>query len=206
MERVSAQNLCKQFREENIVCPPALRKGLYTVAAIDNIDHNPSSTAATRFLHGTAIRIMQHVTMENPGETRGIQFHKGPFENEPFLPDDFAIVPAVSLNHADVYVPKVKIKENNVTLKRELIREKMWVEYACKLLDQELVWNHNTVIWAAYHASQQQQLVKIPAITALPPLFFEKADTPSMVKHSMSLVQAITAHLNPDQIPVLACD
>ena len=124
MERASAQNLCKQFREENIVCPPALRKGLYTVAAIDNIDHNPSSTTAIGFLHGTAIRIMQHVTMENPGETRGIQFHKGPFENEPFLPDDFAIVPAVSLNHADVFVPKVKIKENKVTLKRELIREK----------------------------------------------------------------------------------
>ena len=27
-----------------------------------------------------------------------------------------------------------------------------------------------------------------------------------MVKHGMSLVQAITPYLNPDQIPVLACD
>ena len=27
-----------------------------------------------------------------------------------------------------------------------------------------------------------------------------------MVKHGMSLVQAITTYLNPDQIPVLACD
>ena len=76
-------------------------------------------------MHGTAISIMQHVTMENPGETREIQFHKGPFKNEPSLPDDFAIVPAVSLNHADVSVPKVKITENKETLKRELIREKM---------------------------------------------------------------------------------
>ena len=92
MERVLAQNLCKQFREENIVFLPSLCKGLYTVAAIDNIDHNPSSATATGSLHGTAISIMQHVTMENPGETREIQFHKGPFENEPFLPDGFAIV------------------------------------------------------------------------------------------------------------------
>ena len=92
MERVLAQNLCKQFREENIVFLPSLRKGLYTVTAIDNIDHNPSSATATGSLHGTAISIMQHVTMENPGETREIQFHKGPFENEPFLPDGFAIV------------------------------------------------------------------------------------------------------------------
>ena len=46
--------------------------------------------------------------MENLGETREIQFHKGPFENELSLLDDFAIVPAVSLNHANVSVPKVK--------------------------------------------------------------------------------------------------
>ena len=48
--------------------------------------------------------------------------------------------------------------------------------------------------------------MNIPAIIALLPLFLEKADTPAMVKHGMSLVQAITAYLNPDQIPVLACD
>ena len=81
----------------------------------------------------------------------------------------------------------------------------MWVEYACKLLDQELVLSQNTVSWTAYHASQQQQLVNIPAIIALLPLFLEKANTPAMVKHGMSLVQAITAYLTPDQIPVLAC-
>ena len=79
VERILAQNLCKQFREENIVCPPSLHKWLYTVAAINNIDHNPSSTAATGSLHGTAISIIQHVTMENPGETREIHFHKEPF-------------------------------------------------------------------------------------------------------------------------------
>ena len=64
MERVLAQNLCKQFREENIVCPPSLCKGLYTLAAIDNIDHNLSSATATGSLHRTTISIMQHVTME----------------------------------------------------------------------------------------------------------------------------------------------
>ena len=84
-------------------------KELYTVAAIDNSDHSPSSTTATGSFHGTAIIIMQHVKMENPGETTDIQFYKGRLEND--LPDDFAIVPAISLNHADVSVPKVEITE-----------------------------------------------------------------------------------------------
>ena len=64
VERALTQNLCKQFREENIVCLPSLRKGLYTAAVIDNIDHNPLSTTATGSLHGTAISIMQHMTMK----------------------------------------------------------------------------------------------------------------------------------------------
>ena len=64
---------------------------------------------------------MQHVATENPGETREIHFNKEPFENESFLPDDFAIVSVVSLNHADVNFQKVKIPENKETLKRELI-------------------------------------------------------------------------------------
>ena len=38
--------VCRRFEEEKVVCPTNLRKGLFTIAAIDNIDHNPSSTTA----------------------------------------------------------------------------------------------------------------------------------------------------------------
>ena len=60
--------------------------------------------------------------------------------------------------------------------------------------------------WAAYHASHQARPPDIPAITALLPLFMEKADSPAMVKHGMTIVQNVTAFLNPGQIPVIACD
>ena len=36
--------LGKQCSRERCLCPPNLRKGLFTTAAVDNIDHNPSST------------------------------------------------------------------------------------------------------------------------------------------------------------------
>ena len=41
---------------------------LYTVGALDNIDHNPTSTSATGCLYGTAISIMQHPTKDNLGK------------------------------------------------------------------------------------------------------------------------------------------
>ena len=52
--------VCEQYHLDQVVCPPNLREGLYTTAAIDNIDHNPSSTTATDALHGTAISLFQH--------------------------------------------------------------------------------------------------------------------------------------------------
>ena len=39
-----------------MVCPPILRKGLFTVGAMDNIDHYPLSTS---FFHGTRINVFQ---------------------------------------------------------------------------------------------------------------------------------------------------
>ncbi|KAL5475256.1 hypothetical protein EMCRGX_G027332 [Ephydatia muelleri] len=42
---------CKHFEDEGLVCPPILRKGIFTVGAMDNIDHNPSSTSAQGSFH-----------------------------------------------------------------------------------------------------------------------------------------------------------
>ena len=62
--------LVERYLEEGLVCPSVLRKGLLTTAAIDNIDHNPFSTAAKSSFHGKSISIFQHPTNNNIGEQR----------------------------------------------------------------------------------------------------------------------------------------
>ncbi|KAK3104423.1 hypothetical protein FSP39_001776 [Pinctada imbricata] len=63
-------SICERFHVENVVCPAQLRHDLFTTAAVDNIDHNPSSTTAQGSLHGTAISLFQHTTAENDGKER----------------------------------------------------------------------------------------------------------------------------------------
>ena len=46
-----------KFEDENVVCPPKLRFSLFTTAAVDNIDHSPSSTTAKGSLHRTGISL-----------------------------------------------------------------------------------------------------------------------------------------------------
>ena len=50
---VVSNNHCYQFEVEKAVCPPKLKKKTLTTAAIDNIDHNPSSTTAEDSFHRT---------------------------------------------------------------------------------------------------------------------------------------------------------
>jgi hypothetical protein len=53
----------EQFIDEGVVCPSTLRKSLFTTAAMDNIDHNPSARSATTLFQGTSIFFFQYITL-----------------------------------------------------------------------------------------------------------------------------------------------
>ena len=64
--------LVERYLEEGLVCPSVLRKGLFTTAAIDNIDHNPSATTAKSSFHGTGISLFQHPIGNNSGSSKSL--------------------------------------------------------------------------------------------------------------------------------------
>ncbi|VDI48816.1 Hypothetical predicted protein [Mytilus galloprovincialis] len=100
-------SICESFNTENVVCPAKLRNGLFTTAAIDNIDHNPSSTTAQGSLHGTAISIFQHPVKEGDGFERlipPIALSAARYEHLKPLPESYTVVPPVVL-------PKRKIRD-----------------------------------------------------------------------------------------------
>ena len=65
--------ICEQYREDGIVCPPKLCCGVYTSAAVDNIDYNPTSSTAKDSFHGTGISLIQHPSCVSEGHDRGVQ-------------------------------------------------------------------------------------------------------------------------------------
>lgn len=55
-----ATSVCDHFKSVGVVCPLSLQSGLFTVGAIDNLDHDPSSTTAQGgSFHGTGISLFQ---------------------------------------------------------------------------------------------------------------------------------------------------
>ena len=103
-------SICDQFHVDGVVCPANLRHGIFTTAAVDNIDHNPSSTTAQGSLHGTAISLFQHPSSIDEGEER---------PNTPFditatkreglkpLPVSYTAVPPVVLPQEPAQIPQI---------------------------------------------------------------------------------------------------
>ena len=75
---------CERFDDDGVVAPACLRKRLFTVGALDNLDHDPSSTTSQTSFHGTGISLFQLPTKNKPGESRPpLQYH--PLEVEKIL-------------------------------------------------------------------------------------------------------------------------
>ena len=90
-------SVCELFQRENVVCPPSLHGRVFTTAAVDNIDYNPSSTTSKESFHGTGISLFQHPTFEGEGVDRNIvlaeESENGGYRSVMSLPSFYTDVP-----------------------------------------------------------------------------------------------------------------
>ena len=211
LENHLATAVCEDMKRKGVVCPVQLRFQLFTVGALDNIDHNPSSTTATGSFHGTGISLFQFPTSSNMGQSQsGISLAL--LENttqDHRLPENFTTVPAVALRKESVAVPRTSydIRPISGHLDKARDKENKWLKHAISLMGKEELVKGDAVAWSAYHASCEESPVDLqPAITQLLPLFSEKAATAAMVKHGMNVLREAIQFLNPGQLPVIALD
>ena len=57
-----------------------------------------------------------------------------------------------------------------------------------------------------YHSQRQVADIRPEANIAVMPLFHEKSQSLSMIKHGMNIVRDVTQYLSPGQLPVIAMD
>ena len=173
------------------------------MGALDNPDHNSTSTTSVNSFHGTGISLFQFLTKDNPGESRP-PVTIPPSGHEHSLPYCYACVPAIALAASAVAIPSSvdpEMEPPQACLDEAIAEEAGWFHHAMPLVEKEVL-SKNDIAWAAYHASRQPPIVDLPAICAMLPLFYEKSATPAMVKHGMDVQKQAIEYLNPGQIPV----
>jgi len=191
-----------KYVEDGVVCPPVLRKGLFTTSAMDNIDHNPTATTATTSFHGTSVSVFQHPTKEDKGEERGqLKFGEEKVKTVPELPDSFTNVRPAFFTKKKPSPPQSGVTHPDTSLLRpQLAMEYEWLEKVT-VTDGPV-----DVTWSAHHASQKRGKPFEVSITSLLPLLRDQAHSVATVKHVMDKIKEIVAFLNPGQVPLIAAD
>ena len=103
-----ANSVIDRYDRDGVVCPSKLLDGIFTTAAVDNIDHNPSSTSSHDSFHGTAISlVVQHPTIKKLGTDRATDvFNPGESSTSKkiaSLPSYYTEVPPLTLLSSDSF-------------------------------------------------------------------------------------------------------
>ena len=196
----------------DIVCPTNLRHDIFTVAALDNLDHNPSSRTATSSFHGTGISIFQFPSSDKPGVRREpVRFDSPVREvstSGAILPRSYTYVPPVGRSLITIPPTRQPGSQPVNSFDEEKRSEQVWMNAVHDTLgtnagDESRV----PIMWSSFHAARSDVVGQCrQSIEALLPLFHEKAATPDMIRHGMELVRKTTEYLNPQQIPLLVVD
>ena len=143
------------YESEGVVCPLFLRKNLFTTAAVDNLDHNPSSTTAQGAIHGTGISLFQN--RETDGIMRQIPSIQPDFPRKriPTLPESYTTLTAVTAKQGVVIPPT----QSTLTCDPELVNtaieeEAKWQSNTRRLISEVVHSVEDPISWAAFHSSE----------------------------------------------------
>lgn len=201
---------CDAFERDGVVVPRNIPKNQFVTMAVDNIDHNMSSTTSKASFHGTAVTVHTHPDSKEEVAAYTLDdstdFGKQGWKLKP-LPGAYTTVePVVENDKKKIKTPifspiaDVALSEISTALKAE----SDWIDLVESSLDNDSLKNLN-VNWSTFHSNLQDKDIN-PRTIGLLPLFQESAYTAPMIFHAMKICKQVTDHLNKGQTPVCACD
>ena len=205
-------HICQQFHREQVVCPPQLCSHVFTTAAVDNIDHNLTSTTARDSFDGTVNSLIQHPSFVGEGTDRSLLVLHVPdggcSRNIDRLPAYYTEVPPVASNIKVSQVPEMMVQSlTRDGISQHTKEEYQWLDNASEVIENKRTGNDSLdTSWAAFHASRQTPGICATCSTILLPLFQESANSVAMVKHSLDVISKAVEHSNPGQSPVVTFD
>ena len=160
---------------------------VFTTSAVDNLDHNPSSTTASNSFHGTAISLTNHLSDAHPRVKRDVistsmsALSKG----IPNIPTSYTIFAPASLHNKQPVVPQYQgnVKPTGESIS-EANRKDQWLSKVAANLSRDCFESDDSISWAAFHASLQPDRVVTKANIAVLPLFYENAHSVAMITKS----------------------
>ena len=191
---------CQMFEEKQMVCPMTLKEGYFIQAAIDNLDHNPTSSTSKESFYGTGISLVQYMK-ENE--------LSAPFHYDPSKVSTFQS-PSLPMSYTNILPTKGGKTEPDQYPDRQLpdvglISENAndWLESLENAIKTDEP--NKRVSFSAFFSTVAEQPT-FKTMSTLLPLLEESINSPAMVRHCINIIKELVEHLNPQQMIMITAD
>lgn len=156
--------VCKQFVNNEVVCPSKLRSGIFTSVVVDNIDYNPSAATAKDSFHGTDVSLIQHPSYAAEGGDRGVVVISDTSLSRSIspLPSQYTSIPPDTIASKEFTVPSTTACSARpttfTTFSTAKLCELEWLKTVMRAFTEqtlEIEW----LSWSAYHANVQEAVM-----------------------------------------------
>eukprot|EP00794_Sanderia_malayensis_P013411 gene13411-14786_t len=201
-------SLCKKYGDHDLVCPPCLQEGLFTTAAVDNIDHNATSTTAQQHFHGTGISVFQHP--EQAAQRNAAQYDFTTRDSGSAcleLPEYYTDISPVAKRKCNRPVT-VTSSATPLTVSHTPIKESSnWLKQIELFSEKGQSFDISVQIsWSAFNEKNLKTNPRPKCLSALMPLINENINSLAMVKHTMQIIWKAVNQVNAGQTPVITAD
>ena len=185
-----ANSVCSQFERDGCVCPSRLKSDVFTVGAVDNIDHN-------------LLGMLWTLSMGQPYLSSSFPHT----EIQELTGNKYLSIQTLPINDLFAPVTEWSVKAESTVMSTSKEKEDGWLSVMAELiLEKEKLDPKDFVSWSAYHANRESAVIRPVSPISLMPLFTEAAHTAAMIVHAMNVVAKAIQHLHPGQIPVITMD
>ena len=206
IQSLVTKNICNEYDHKQLVRPSILVSGNFTTSAIDNIDHNSTSSTSKTHFHGTSISLFQHNEIDDQPPQATVydmssqQQMKESGIELPLYYTDVAPLPPLKSQ-----VPISKTNTCSRTVVHNPFNKSLdWLMFVDDVncgIKHTLPSN-----WSSYYQETSESAPSAPTTSVLLPLINENINSAAMVKHCMEVIRKTVNDVNPNQIPVITAD
>jgi hypothetical protein len=203
IEATVTNTVCDFYDACGNVVPVGLSEGTFTTAAIDNIDHNPSSTTAADSFHGSSVTVIQHPDCDIPVPYLQMADACWTRTVSGRLPASFTTVPATGNVLCERPIASIVTSGFETGLK-PIEQLRPWLDNVeSKVCDNT---QSEEATFSAYHAKANVKPVTGICNHVLLPLLPDHIQSPATVRHLMDVIMHITNTVNNGQPAVITAD
>ena len=189
------EKICEEYEENDQVCPESEQDGVFISTAVDNLDHNKTSTESETSIHVTTLSVFQHLTLSMPSKYKTFDLKPQKNRKKGQLPQNYTEIRPTRESKPEP--PKTDAPSFDSATSPSLYEKaSSWLS---KLLEEP-------ISFSSYYSRKQPDIPVIKTSCHLLPIIPEPVISHATVRHCAKQLMSVTERLNPGQKTVITGD